>query len=134
MYTGRCLCGGVTFTVEDADARVNACHCGMCRRWCGGPFFAVRSRGVRFAGEDAVGRFASSDWAERGFCTRCGSALFYYLKPSGTHMLSLGVFDDPTPFRLAREIFIDRKPGCYALAGEHPRWTEAETFARLAPK
>jgi hypothetical protein len=47
--------------------------------------------------------------------------------------MSLGAFDDPTPFRLSLEIFIDRKPDSYALAGDHPRWTEAETFAKLAP-
>jgi hypothetical protein len=47
--------------------------------------------------------------------------------------MSVGAFDDQSPFRLVLELFIDKKPGGYDLAGDHPRWTEAETFARLAP-
>jgi hypothetical protein len=47
--------------------------------------------------------------------------------------VSVGAFDDSAPFRLAREIFIDKKPAGYAFAGDHPRWTEEETFARLTP-
>jgi len=106
----------------------------MCQRWSGGsPFFAVRTASVAFEGAENIGRYASSAWAERGFCKTCGSLLFYFLIPGATYMLSPGVFDDPSAFRLVLEIFVDRKSPGYALSGEHPRWTEAETFARLAP-
>lgn len=135
MLSGRCLCGAVTFAAEDAAAEYSACHCGMCRRWSGGaPFFAVRAKAVTFASEELVGRYASSAWAERGFCKRCGTTLFYFLKPTGAYMMSVGAFDDQERFRLSLEIFVDRKPQGYDLAGSHPRWTEAETFERLAPK
>jgi hypothetical protein len=107
----------------------------MCRRWSGGaPFFATAARGVSFEGVENVAHFASSDWAERGFCKTCGSTLFYFLKPTGTYMMSVGAFDDPAVFRLEREIFIDHKPDGYALAGDHPRLTESETIAAFAPK
>ena len=134
MMTGRCLCGAVVFTAEDVDPSTSACHCGMCRRWSGGgPFFAARAARVTFESHDAIGRYASSSWAERGFCNRCGTPLFYLLKPTGAMMMSVGVFDDQSAFRLSLEIFVDRKPAGYELAGDHPRWTEAETFARLKP-
>lgn len=132
--TGKCLCGAVRFTARDVETHYHACHCGMCRRWSGGaPFFAASCAGVTFETTAAVGRYASSSWAERGFCTNCGSLLFYFLKPTGTYVMSVGVFDDPSPFRLALEIYVDHKPDGYALAGDQPRWTEAETLARLAP-
>ena len=134
MTTGRCLCGAVTFAAERVEAEHHGCHCGMCRRWSGGTaFFAAQCAGVTFAGHDQLGRYASSQWAERGFCKQCGTTLFYFLRPTQTYFMSVGAFDDPTPFRLVREIFIDRKPGGYAFAGDHERWTEAETFARLTP-
>jgi hypothetical protein len=133
MMTGRCLCGAVTFSAEHAEAAHHACHCGMCRRWSGAAFFAAQTAGVTFTGGEQLGRYASSEWAERGFCKQCGTALFYFLKPTQTYMMSVGAFDDPAPFRLVREIFIDRKPEGYAFAGDHERWTEAETFARLTP-
>jgi hypothetical protein len=133
MSTGRCLCGAVRFTAEDVENEHHACHCGMCRRWSGGgPFFATLVEHVVFEG-NALARFDSSEWAQRGFCRQCGTTLFYFLKPSRTYYMSVGAFDDPTAFRLAREIFIDHKPAGYDLAGDHPRWTEAETFARLTP-
>jgi hypothetical protein len=106
----------------------------MCRRWSGGSgFFGARCAGVTFAGADCLGRFVSSAWAERGFCKTCGTTLFYFLKPTETYTMSVGVFDDQRPFRLVREIFIDQKPSGYAFAGDHERWTEAETFERLTP-
>lgn len=125
----------MTFEAEDAVAEYSACHCGMCRRWSGGaPFFAARAKAVTFGSEERIGRYASSAWAERGFCTQCGTTLFYFLKPTGAYMMSVGAFDDQERFRLSLEIFVDRKPRGYELAGSHPRWTEAETFERLAPK
>jgi hypothetical protein len=131
---GRCLCGAVTFTAEEVEVEHHACHCGMCRRWAGGSgFFAASAKHVSFTGEAQLGRYKSSDWAERGFCKTCGSTLFYFLIPTKSYAMSVGAFDDPSAFRLAREIFIDRKPPGYAYAGDHERWTEAETFARLTP-
>jgi hypothetical protein len=126
------LCGAVRFTAEHVETDFHACHCGMCLRWSGSPFFGAHARGVVFEGVEHLARYASSAWAERGFCRICGSSLFYYLKPTKAYSMCMGVFDDASRFRLTREICIDRKPEGYALAGDHPRVTEAETFAELA--
>lgn len=132
--TGRCLCGAVTFTAEHVEHEHHACHCGMCRRWSGGSgFLGTAATGVTFAGTEHLARYASSNWAERGFCGLCGTTIFYFLKPTQTYTMSVGVFDDQSPFTLVREIFIDKKPAGYAFVGDHERWTEQETFARLTP-
>lgn len=132
--SGHCLCGAVKFSVGSVEAEHHACHCGSCRRWSGGgPFLAAETTDVVFEDTAQLGRYRSSDWAERGFCRACGTTLFYYLVPAGSYLMSVGAFDDQAPFRLVREIFIDRKPEGYALVGDHPRWTEQETFERLAP-
>jgi hypothetical protein len=123
----------VRFTAETVEAHHHACHCGMCRRWSGGPYLAALSEGVVFEGAEHLARYASSKWAERGFCRTCGSTLFYFLVPANQYMMSVGAFDDQSPFHLVRELFIDLKPEGYAFAGDHPRWTAEETFARLAP-
>lgn len=134
MKTGRCLCGAVTFSAEQVETDSHACHCGMCRRWSGGSgFLGASCEGVTFPNAEQLVRYSSSDWAERGFCNVCGTTLFYFLKPNQRYTMSVGAFDDQSPFRLAREIFIDCKPSGYAFAGEHERWTEAETFERLSP-
>lgn len=131
--TGQCLCGIVTFTAKMAETDYRVCHCAMCRRWAGGPLFAADAETVTFAGEDKIGRYRSSDWAERGFCTACGANLFYYLMPAEQYILAIGAFDDAEAFRMASEIFIDNKPGGYAFAGDHPRLTEAQCMAKYAP-
>lgn len=103
----------------------------MCRRWSGGaPFFGVSAKIVRFVDDGTLGRFTSSEWAERGFCTRCGTTLFYFFKPERLHTLSVGTFDDPSVFVIGEEIYVDHKPAGYALAGDHPRLTEREVLAK----
>jgi hypothetical protein len=132
--TGRCLCGAVTFTAEHVETDHHACHCSMCRRWSGGSgFLGTTATGVAFASTEHLGRYASSQWADRGFCTKCGTTLFYFLKPTQAYTVSVGAFEDQSPFRLVREIFIDKKPGGYAFVGDHERWTEKETFERMTP-
>lgn len=129
--TGRCLCGAVTFTAEDVKTDIHSCHCSMCRRWAGGPAFATSVSAVKFEGEEHITRYQSSDWAERGFCSRCGANMFYRLKEADQYILWMGAFDDQEQFGLAGEIYIDEKPASYELAGEHPRLTGEEFLASL---
>lgn len=127
--TGRCLCGAVQFSAEQVETHFHACHCGMCRRWSGGPLFAALASGVTFSGEEPA-TYASSEWAERGFCRRCGTNLFYRFKDGGQCVLCVGAFDDPTPFKLVGEIYVDHQPPGYRFAGELERRTEAEVVAK----
>ena len=122
--TGRCLCGAVTFRTSP-EPHVHACHCEMCRRWAGGPFLGVNC-GPEVAFEGQVTRHRSSDWAERGFCAACGTHLFYFFAQGPLYVVLVGLFDDQSGLSFDREIFIDRKPGYYAFAGERKRQTEAE--------
>ena len=38
MFTGRCLCGGVRYTVSGDLAPIQICHCAQCRAAQGTPF------------------------------------------------------------------------------------------------
>lgn len=130
---GKCLCGAVRYEAKHDHAEVGACHCGMCRAWTGGVNLAFEAKPgeIAFAGEDMIETYASSEWAERCFCRRCGSSLFYRLKADGTMYVAAGSLETWDGARMTGEIFVDRKPAAYALAGEHPRMTEAEFFASI---
>ncbi len=117
--TGQCLCGVVTFEAKDVESHVHACHCPMCRRWNGGPALAVAVGSVTFAGEANIRRYRSSEWAERGFCKKCGSNLFYFLMPN-RFIIEAGLFNEQD-FKLESEIFCAGKPTWYEFAGGHPR-------------
>lgn len=125
---GRCLCRAVTITLTGARPLVDICHCGMCRRWGGGPFGGVAGEAFAVAGEENVAVYRSSDWAERAFCARCGSNLWYRLLPADHHSFLAGLFDLPAGFTMWRQIFIDEKPGWYDFAQETPMMTGAEVI------
>ena len=128
---GHCLCGAVTYEAEAVDTDVHTCHCSMCRTWSGGPAFAASVGSVTFGGAEHITRYDSSAWAERGFCAKCGTNLFYHLKEADHYVLWMGTFEDQAPFRVVGEIFVDEKPPGYDLAGDHPRLTGEEFMASL---
>lgn len=132
---GQCLCGAVKFTLESPEDKVSACHCSSCVRWSSGPLLAVHCHGpVHFDGEENITAYRSSDWAERGFCNKCGTNLFYRLVEPGTYILSYGIFNGKKDFELENQIFIDEKPALYDFANKTPTMTGAEVFAAFAPK
>jgi hypothetical protein len=131
---GSCLCGAVNVTAPDNTA-MNACHCGMCRRWGGAPMMSVHSGSdVRFEGADKIKTFRSSDWAERAFCGVCGTHLYYRLIPVNDHILSVGLFQDGPEFQFLEQIFIDQKPDSYDFSNVTSKLTAAEVFAKYAPE
>ncbi|MEM6625763.1 MAG: GFA family protein [Pseudomonadota bacterium] len=130
MVKGECLCGDVEFAIEQPK-HLDVCHCGMCRRWNGGPYLGVDFRGeVRFDKSDSLKWYESSEWATRGFCANCGTSLFYRLKDDPDFWsISAGALDLPDDVSIEKEIFIDEKPDYYAFAGDRARLTGAEVIA-----
>ncbi|MEO0973291.1 MAG: GFA family protein [Pseudomonadota bacterium] len=129
--TGHCLCGAVTFRGKGAPEGIHTCHCRDCARWNGGPLMSVEFT-ESYDIEGPVHWFDSSQWAQRGSCQRCGSALFWRMR-DGSHLsVSAGAFDDPTLFdSIDSHIFIDAKPAYYEFADNAPRLTAAEVIARF---
>lgn len=131
---GKCLCGAVTVTSRWVT-EVEACHCGMCRRWGGGPLMAIHcGTDVNVSGEANVSVYASSKWAERAFCKVCGTHLYYRLKPANEFIVPVGLFQEQAGFAFKEQIFIDRKPEFYAFSNATKDLTEADVFAKYAPK
>ena len=128
---GSCLCSAIHFTAKNIGNSVGACHCGMCRKWGGAPLMAVNcGTDVSFEGEDNISVFSSSDWAERGFCSQCGSHLFYRLKQSKQYIMPAGLFEDQEMFVFDNQVFIDKKPSFYSFANKTNNMTEAEMFEK----
>lgn len=139
--TGKCLCGSVAIAAEPqagglSESGLGACHCGMCRRWTSCTFLEFTAKQGSVSVEGPVKVFQSSEWAERAFCERCGSALWYRLTgdgpEAGRYQLSAGLFENAGDMSLTLEVFIDRKPDGYAFAGERKTLTEADILAMYA--
>lgn len=131
---GSCICGAVQVTAKTVDTNVGACHCTTCQNWGGGPLLAVDSGSeVSFSGEQPPATFSSSQWAERGFCPRCGTHLFYRLIQQNKYIIPVGLFKGDYNWLLDHQIFIEEKPNFYCFANETKDMTGAEVFAQFAP-
>jgi hypothetical protein len=131
---GSCLCGAVRFAASPKDHEVGACHCSMCRKWTGGPFMVIDCGDtVKVENESNLGVYRSSEWAERCFCKKCGSVLFYRLVQNGNCYASAEAFDDRAGYALTSQVFIDEKPAYYDFANKTHNMTGAEVFAAFAP-
>ncbi|MEQ9316976.1 MAG: GFA family protein [Henriciella sp.] len=133
VIRGHCLCGGVAFDIA-REGTMDACHCKMCQRWTGAVFIEmdVEDDAISFTSDETLTWYASSDWAKRGFCSRCGSSLFYRMNKDGaTWAVLAGTLDLPPGHSIRMEIFADQKPDYFDLAGERPRLTTEETLARF---
>lgn len=126
---GHCLCGGVTIRIAGThDPHVGACHCRMCQRWSGGLFlsFDVESDALTVTGP--VARYASSAFAERAFCSVCGSHL--WLRDTGPNDTSYdmmpGLFDAAHLWPLRSEVYADRALASVQLDGDHRRSTKID--------
>ena len=88
---------------------------------------------VNFEGNENISRIRSSEWAERGFCAKCGSNLFYKLVDDNEYQMAAGLFDDQSTLRLSLQVFTDRKPEFYEFANETKMMTGEEVIALYAP-
>jgi hypothetical protein len=120
--TGGCQCGAVRYRLDAAPTGVNICHCRMCQKASGGPFMAfagvATAQFVVTRGE--VATFVSSDIAERGFCSACGTPLTYRGAKGGRISVTIGSLDDPNAVapesQLGVESQVNWLAGALALA------------------
>ena len=123
MHKGSCLCGAVRVEVAGELRPPDACHCSQCRRQSG-HFWAstdVPRAAVTVHGGEAVTWYRSSEKVRRGFCSTCGSFLFWDPIGRDTISIAMGAFEQPTDTRLARHIFVADKGDYYDIADGLPQ-------------
>ena len=99
MATGRCECGGVRYEVHGTLRSVYNCHCGRCRRFTGHHMAATAARPdeVTFVEDDTLTWYQPDDTVEYGFCSRCGSSLFWRARAIPDKLcITAGSLDQPT--------------------------------------
>ncbi|WP_224702849.1 GFA family protein [Devosia aquimaris] len=123
MHKGSCLCGAVHFTVAGDLPEGSACHCSKCRKHTGHYEAGVdlpRSA-VTITGEEAITWYFSSEKVRRGFCSVCGSSLFFDPVHLDWIGLMLGSFDTPTQTRIGLHIFVADKGDYYEITDGSPQ-------------
>jgi hypothetical protein len=101
----------------------DACHCRQCRKQSGHYFAStdVPRASLAINGADQVTWFHSSERVRRGFCSTCGSALFWDPPAKDWIGIAMGAFDTPTRTHLAIHIFVADKGDYYDIADGLPQ-------------
>lgn len=92
-------------------------------------YAGIESDGFSVSGDNHITTYDSSDWAERAFCSKCGSSLWYRFKPTDARTFVAGLFTLPEGMPIKHQIFIDEKPDWYDLAQDSIKKTGAEIIA-----
>ena len=75
-HTGKCYCGAIEIEANGEPLDMGYCHCQNCRRFSTAPvsiFTLWKPENIKIArGEQALGKFKSSEISERRYCTKCG--------------------------------------------------------------
>lgn len=123
MHQGSCLCGAVRFTVAGDLPEGSACHCSKCRKHTGHyeAGVDVPRSSVTITGQEAVTWYFSSEKVRRGFCSVCGSSLFFDPVHLDWIGLMLGSFDTPTHTRIGLHIFVADKGDYYEITDGVPQ-------------
>ena len=110
------MCGAVRYTIVGPLRPIVACHCVQCRK-SSGHFVAATACptvALTIAGP-TLQWFKSSETADRGFCGRCGSNLFWRRFGSDNTSVWAGSIDGPTGLKIERHIFSHAKGDYYEL-------------------
>ena len=126
IYEGGCLCGQVRWRASAGPANVRVCHCRLCQKATGGPFFAraVFLESVfEWSGETT--RWATSPRVDRLSCARCGTPVFSEPKDAPARIgVSLATLDDRNAIRPEVHIWVSEKVDWLALDDGLPQYRE----------
>ncbi|HYN46080.1 MAG TPA: GFA family protein [Allosphingosinicella sp.] len=123
MPKGSCLCGAVSFEVSTGLAPADVCHCSQCRKQTGHYFAStnVPREALTVRGEDKIVWYRSSEKVRRGFCSVCGSVLFWDPLERDWTSIAMGAVDAPTGTRLEMHIHVADKGDYYEIADGLPQ-------------
>ncbi len=121
---GGCYCGRVRYRATGVSRQVTECHCSQCRKQAGHRYAGTgaKASNIEIEGVTNVTWYRASPDAERGFCSTCGSHLFW--KPSNEDYIGIlaASVDEPSGLRMAKHIFVDDKGDYYEIMDGLPQY------------
>ena len=133
-HDGSCLCGAVRFHTSGHLRGVVYCHCSQCRKQTGLYYAAtdVGDADLTVEGAENLTWYAASDFAKRGFCKVCGSALFW--KRNGADKVSImaGAFEEPSGLVADSHIFVADKGDFYTIDDGLPQHARSSAAVIVA--
>ena len=133
-HRGSCLCNAVRFTASGPLRGVVYCHCSQCRKQTGHFYAAtnVMDDALTIEGSDKITWYAASPYAKRGFCSACGSALFWKHNAADEISVMAGAFEQPTGLQAEAHIFVNDKGDYYDIVDGLPQYERSTPDIKVA--
>ena len=126
----KCLCGGIKIKIIGKLRQVINCHCSQCMKTHGN--FAAYTNSpeenITYISKSTLRWYHSSNFAKRGFCSKCGASVFYKIKKSNNISISAGMFTNPTKLKTHSNIFIKDKLDFYKIDPGLPKFKKSEKY------
>ena len=123
--SGACMCGAIQFSFTGEHRFVAECVCRSCRVAHGASAVAwlgVNNDQFRIdTGHNNLKWYQSSAASERGFCSECGTRLFFRsTRWAGETHMTLANLHDPDQFKSRGISFAEETPAWTCLAASAP--------------
>jgi hypothetical protein len=111
------MCAAVRYRVSGPLRDVVGCHCSQCRRMTGHFMAATAARVADFAllSQAPLRWYEASAEARRGFCSACGSTLFWAGNGKDYISIAAGTLDDASGLKFDCHIFVADKGAYYQI-------------------
>ncbi len=130
VHEGGCLCGAVRYRSTTPPVRGVLCHCSMCRKHSGAPVLAF----VHFPLESfrwlrgRPTRHQSSKFAQRGFCSTCGSTITMHEEVLRDRVqVTVGSLDEPSRVRMDDHVWTEDQISWFEVKDQLPRFRQSSS-------
>lgn len=134
--SGGCLCGAVRYQIVGPLSGVVNCHCSKCRRFHGNiaAYVSTNPDSLKMVEDRGLKWFKSvtdeTPNVHRGFCSECGSSLFWDPRGEDRIAIAAGSLDEPTGMKMIGHVWVSQKGDYYDISDGLPmyeqRWEKSE--------
>ncbi len=139
-HSGGCLCGAVRYEIlSDLDG-IGCCHCSKCRRFHGhfAAYAIMPVDDLKFIEERGLKWFRSetdeTPNVYRGFCSECGSSLFWDPRSENRIAVAAGSLDESTDLKILGHSWVSQKGDYYEINDDLPKYVEGRGKSKISDK
>ena len=120
-HSGGCLCGAVRYEIHSELAGIACCHCSKCRNFHGhfAAYVLTTVDDLKFIEDSGLKWFRSltdeTPNVYRGFCSDCGSSMFWDPRGEDRIAVAAGSLDEPTGLKTLGHSWISQKGDYYEI-------------------
>lgn len=120
-YTGRCLCGEVTYRAVGLSD-IWYCHCKQCQKLTGYYIAAAGTKRDNLEITGDVNWLPISERSNSGHCKFCGSYMFWDAHSFDTVSILAGSIDDTRGLAVKGHIYVSEKGDYYEINDDLPQY------------